>query len=97
MNDSLMSPPPSDSFLNRKFPSNISRYTMINISKPDKILYMVSFNPRLIILMMVIRIPDIINGLSFMIMYLESLTKIIDTRLDKIRAIANSYVKPKII
>ena len=36
---------------------------------------MVSFNPRLIILMMVIRIPDIINGLSFMIMYLESLTK----------------------
>ena len=97
MNDSLMSPPPSDSFLNRKFPSNISRYTMININKPDKILYMVSFNPRLIILMMVIRIPDIINGLSFMIMYLESLTKMIATRLDKIRAIAKSYVKPKII
>ena len=90
MNDSLISPPPRDSFLNKKFPSNINKYTIININKPDKILYIPSFSPRLIILIIVISTLDIISGLSFMIMYLESLTKMIDTRLDIIRAIANS-------
>ena len=43
-----------------------------------------------IILIIVISTLDIISGLSFMIMYLESLTKMIDTRLDMIMAIANS-------
>ena len=40
-----MSPPPKDSFLNRKFPKSISPYTSANIKIPDINDIKVLFNP----------------------------------------------------